>query len=336
MRYGSPFRYTKGSSSRSSFLTMFFKMMSRIIPRLKYTFGHQNDERRDNPAGVHIRTRMLVESSTGTLGESTTWVLGESTTWVLGESTTWVLGESTTWVLGESTTWVLGESTTWVLGESTTWVLGESTTWVLGESTTWVLGESTTWVLGESTTWVLGESTTWVLGESTTWVLGESTTWVLGESTTWVLGESTTWVLGESTTWVLGESTTWVLGASSKYKARPCVTFCSKTQKGPYPLCGSCERYVKCSQGYVSLIIIGWFHVCNANVGRLNSLRRYAIVSSMSRSYREALGAERWNSTGGIPPSVKWRPLADKSCSSMAIWRIDHALVAPPGGKVTN
>ena len=56
----------------------------------------------------------------------------------------------------------------------------------------------------------------------------------------------------------------------------------------------------------------------------------------MSRSYREALGAERWNSTGGIPPAVKWRPLADKSYSSGAIWRVDHALVAPPGGQVTN
>ena len=43
----------------------------------------------------------------------------------------------------------------------------------------------------------------------------------------------------------------------------------------------------------------------------------------------------RRNSTGGIPP-VKCRPLADKSCTSGAIWRIDHALVAPPGGQVTN
>ena len=119
------------------FSQFIFKMMSRIIPRLKYTFGHQNDERRDNPAGVHIRTRMLVESSTGMSGGSTTWALGES----------------------------------------------------------------------------------------------------------------------------------------SKYKARPCVTFCSKTQNGPYPLCGSCERYVKCSQRYVSLIIIGWYHVCNANVGWLNQWR---------------------------------------------------------------
>ena len=55
----------------------------------------------------------------------------------------------------------------------------------------------------------------------------------------------------------------------------------------------------------------------------------------MSGAYREALGAERWNSTGGIPP-VKWRPLVDKSCTSGAIWRIDNTLVAPPGGQVTN
>ena len=58
--------------------------------------------------------------------------------------------------------------------------------------------------------------------------------------------------------------------------------------------------------------------------------------SSMSGAYREALGAERWNSTGGIPPAVKWRPLVDKSYTNGAIWRIDHALVAPPGGQVKN
>ena len=44
----------------------------------------------------------------------------------------------------------------------------------------------------------------------------------------------------------------------------------------------------------------------------------------MSRSYREALGAERWNSTGGIPQSVKWRPLADRSCISFAPLRTIH------------
>ena len=38
---------------------------------------------------------------------------------------------------------------------------------------------------------------------------------------------------------------------------------------------------------------------------------------------------------GGIPP-VKWRHLADRSCTSVAIRRIEHALVAPPGGQVTN
>ena len=38
---------------------------------------------------------------------------------------------------------------------------------------------------------------------------------------------------------------------------------------------------------------------------------------------------------GGIPP-VKWRPLADRSCSNGAIWRIDHALAVPPGDQVTN
>ena len=43
---------------------------------------------------------------------------------------------------------------------------------------------------------------------------------------------------------------------------------------------------------------------------------------------------------GGIPPGgitqVKCRHLADRSCTSGAIRRIDHAIVAPPGGYVTN
>ena len=54
----------------------------------------------------------------------------------------------------------------------------------------------------------------------------------------------------------------------------------------------------------------------------------------MSRSYREEEEYHRWNSTGGIPP-VKCRPLADRSGTSGAIRRIDHAVVAPPGGQVT-
>ena len=122
VRYGSHFRYTKGSSSRSSYLTNIVKMMTRLIPRLKSTFGHQNDERRDNPAGGHIRTRMLDETSSSNV-------------------------------------------------------------------------------------------------------------------------------------------------------VRPCVKRCSKKHSGAYPLCGSCKRYVVCSNGYVSLILIGWFHVCNANFGWLNQCR---------------------------------------------------------------
>ena len=42
-----------------------------------------------------------------------------------------------------------------------------------------------------------------------------------------------------------------------------------------------------------------------------------------------------WSKFGGIPP-VKWRPLADRSCNSGAIWRIDHVLVAPPGKQFAN
>ena len=38
--------------------------------------------------------------------------------------------------------------------------------------------------------------------------------------------------------------------------------------------------------------------------------------------------------SGGIP-QVKCRHLADRSYTSGAIRRIDHALVTPPGGKVT-
>ena len=62
-------------------------------------------------------------------------------------------------------------------------------------------------------------------------------------------------------------------------------------------------------------------------------------MSSIVGAYRAALGAERGgrmrSTTGGITP-VKYRPLEDKSCTSGAIWRIDHTLVAPPGGQVTN
>ena len=54
----------------------------------------------------------------------------------------------------------------------------------------------------------------------------------------------------------------------------------------------------------------------------------------MLGAYRWVLGAARWNSTGGIP-QVKCRQLADRSCTSGAIRRIDHALVAPPGGQIT-
>ena len=54
---------------------------------------------------------------------------------------------------------------------------------------------------------------------------------------------------------------------------------------------------------------------------------------------------------GGVPPveggrskvkchvtrsKVKWCPLEDMSRTSVAIWWIYHALVAPPGGQVTN
>ena len=42
-----------------------------------------------------------------------------------------------------------------------------------------------------------------------------------------------------------------------------------------------------------------------------------------------------WSKFGGITP-VKCRHLADRSCTSGAIRRIYHALVAPPGEQVTN
>ena len=42
-----------------------------------------------------------------------------------------------------------------------------------------------------------------------------------------------------------------------------------------------------------------------------------------------------WRFFGGIPP-VKWRHLANRSCTSGAIRRIYSALAALPGGQVTN
>ena len=58
-------------------------------------------------------------------------------------------------------------------------------------------------------------------------------------------------------------------------------------------------------------------------------------VSSNVGAYRYTLCAARRNSSGGIPPG-KWRPLVYKSCTSGAIWRIEHAQVVPPGGQDTN
>ena len=55
----------------------------------------------------------------------------------------------------------------------------------------------------------------------------------------------------------------------------------------------------------------------------------------MLGAYRGKPAAPRRNSSGGIPP-VKCRHLADRSCTSGAIRRIDHTLVAPPGGQFTN
>ena len=59
------------------------------------------------------------------------------------------------------------------------------------------------------------------------------------------------------------------------------------------------------------------------------------VHSSIVCGYRYTLAAQRGNSPGGIP-HVKCRHLADRSCTSGAIRRIYHALVAPPGGQVTN
>ena len=59
------------------------------------------------------------------------------------------------------------------------------------------------------------------------------------------------------------------------------------------------------------------------------------LDSSMLGAYRDTVAAQRRNSSGGIPP-VKCRHLTDRSCTSGAIRRTDHALVSPPGGQVTN
>ena len=46
----------------------------------------------------------------------------------------------------------------------------------------------------------------------------------------------------------------------------PCVKRCSQNQTGYFTLCGSCAKFVMCYKGYVSLILIGWCHVYDANV----------------------------------------------------------------------
>ena len=58
-------------------------------------------------------------------------------------------------------------------------------------------------------------------------------------------------------------------------------------------------------------------------------------ISSILGAYRGKPAAPRRNSSGGIPP-VKCRHLVDRLCTSGVIRRIDHTLVAPPGGQVTN
>jgi len=45
-------------------------------------------------------------------------------------------------------------------------------------------------------------------------------------------------------------------------RGRSCVKRCTKKQSGYYSLCGSCRKYIICYQGYVSLIVIGWLHMC--------------------------------------------------------------------------
>ena len=70
-------------------------------------------------------------------------------------------------------------------------------------------------------------------------------------------------------------------------------------------------------------------------VERLMTIREDIPASSIVGSYRGKPAAPRRNSSGGIPPG-KCRHLAIRSCTSGAIRRIDHALVAPPGGQVTN
>ena len=47
----------------------------------------------------------------------------------------------------------------------------------------------------------------------------------------------------------------------SSSRGRPCISRCHKKFLGPYQLCDSCKRYIRCEGGYVSLIRTGWFHV---------------------------------------------------------------------------
>ena len=67
--------------------------------------------------------------------------------------------------------------------------------------------------------------------------------------------------------------------------------------------------------------------VCLKRSGQF-SLKRAFIDSSIVCGYRGTTAAQRRNSSGGIPP-VKCCHLADRSCTSGAIRRIDHAIVVP-------
>ena len=44
-------------------------------------------------------------------------------------------------------------------------------------------------------------------------------------------------------------------------RGRPCIIRCTTKFLGPYQLCDSCTRYIRCYGRYVSLILTGWFHV---------------------------------------------------------------------------
>ena len=79
---------------------------------------------------------------------------------------------------------------------------------------------------------------------------------------------------------------------------------------------------------FVSLIFFKWRHLADRScisVAPLWTIHEPILSKFVCRIFSWS-GAERWNSTGGLPP-VKWRPLMDRSCISVALLRTIQELI---------